>query len=126
MHDQLKSYTIKVTVVTVTLFIVGELLANYAPQLFSFKMFPLVLVLFYTTSLLLFYLVSRIYKSKPKRFIPMYTLVSGMKLLFYSCSLLLFLFFYRSDSIAVALTFVICYISFTFVEIFCVLSSLSE
>ena len=114
--NQFKKFTIKITALTIGLSLAGVALSNYAN--IAFSAFPLIIVLFYITSLIVYQLVKKISAGRPQKFIPMYTLISGAKLLFYAFSLLVFFLIFRVQAVPIAITFGFCYFSFALVEVY--------
>jgi len=124
MQNPFRAYSIKVTILTISLALGGMITFNSILNQPPISSFPFIIVLFYATSLLVFYLLERLTNSNPKRFIQMYTLFSGMKLIFYSLSLVILFFAWRHDAIKIALCFGICYVCYTGLEIVSVLKNL--
>lgn len=122
MLPNFKQYSLKTTALAICLASSGVMVTNYMNV--SFSSFPLVIVLFYLTSLVIFYLIKTISAARPQRFIPLYTLISGAKLLFYAFSLLIFMFVFRSQALPIAICFGLSYLSFTLLEIYCVIKEI--
>lgn len=124
MQDSFKAYSIKVTILTITITVVGFFFCTSILHQSLFKTFPFIVVLFYASSLVVFYLINKLTTARPQKFIPMYTLFTGIKFLFYTMSLLILLFAWRSDAIKTAITFGTCYFIYTGFEVYSVLKNL--
>ena len=124
MQNSFTAYAVKVTVLTIILSILGLGIFNYALHQQAFQSFFFIIVLFYSASLVAFYVVERLTNAQPKRFIQYYTLFSGMKLIFYSLSLVIMLFIWRPDALKIAFCFASCYFCYTALELVSVMKSL--
>ena len=124
MQTPFTAYSIKTTLLSILLAILGYVVFIIVLKQAIPTAFPFILVLFYAASLLVFYLLERLTNNKPKRFIQYYTLFSGMKLLFYSFSLVIMLLVWRTDAVKIAASFGTCYACFTGLEIVSVLKNL--
>jgi hypothetical protein len=124
MPNPFTAYSTKTTILTIILAVTGYIVFTGILKQPIPTAFPFILVLFYAASLIVFYLLERLTNGKPKRFIQYYTLFSGMKLLFYSFSLIIMLMVWRSDALKIASSFGVCYACFTGLEIVSVLKNL--
>jgi len=124
MQNPLKAYSLKVTILTICLAFGGIVVFNLILKQQIMQAFPVIIVIFYSVSLLVFYLLERFTNSNPKRFIQFYTLFSGMKLIFYSFCLLILLFVWRHEAVKIAACFGVCYACYTGLEIVSVLKNL--
>jgi len=124
MQKPFTAYSIKVTILTICLALVGIVVFNSVLKQPLIPAFSTIIVLFYSASLLVYYLLERFTNSNPKRFIQFYTLFSGMKLIFYSFCLVIMLFIWRQDAVKIAACFGGCYACYTGLEIVSVLKSL--
>ena len=124
MQNPFTAYSIKSTFLTILLSITGYIVFVFVLKQSIPVAFPFIVILFYSASLIVFYLLEKLTNNKPKRFIQYYTLFSGMKLLFYSFSLVIMLFAWRTDAVKIASSFGICYVCFTGLEIVSVLKNL--
>lgn len=124
MQKPFTSYSLKVSILTILLALLGMGYFSFIKQQTTFQAFYFIIVLFYSISLLIFYLLERLTNSNPKRFIQYYTLFSGLKLLFYSFCLIIMFFAWRIDAVKIAFTYGICYAAYTGLEIYSVLKNL--
>jgi len=124
MQKPFTAYSLKLTILTILLSVFGIAIFNFVLKQTPMQAFFFIIVLFYSASLLVFYLLESLTNSNPKRFIQYYTLFSGMKLIFYSLCLVIMLFAWRPDAVKIAFCFGICYVCYTGLEIVSVLKSI--
>jgi len=111
-------YVVRVTIATILLAMVSVVIFNVLYKDKHFTVFPFIIALFYVSSLLVNHLMQRLSEAKSQKFIAMYTLFSGVKLLFYLVSLLIFMLSFRQDALLIAFTFGACYVVYTGLEIY--------
>ncbi|MBU0763798.1 MAG: hypothetical protein KJ607_03070 [Bacteroidetes bacterium] len=87
---------------------------------------PYVLVFFYIITCGLHYVLLRITRLKPDKFVTYFMMITTIKLLFYMIVMIVYLFFDREGAVVFLLVFLFLYILFTVFEVLSLLSFLKK
>lgn len=116
MSFSMKKFILKLLAITLVLAMVNFILGLYLPA-WSTPVWPLLLLFFFVSNTLLFWMFIRAQQKKLSSFTNYFMIATFSKLLLYLAVIMVYVYFNRTDAVPFILTFFVYYIAFTFFEV---------
>ena len=125
MWQHLKKFIIKEFIISLVILISGFIFFKKYDE-YYLTIFPFLLLLFFTLTLIVHYVLIKASFGNPRKFPRTFLLISGLKLFILLIVLLIFLFKYKSSMVEFAAVFIIFYLVFQVFEVISILSYLKN
>jgi hypothetical protein len=88
--------------------------------------YPFILILFFSITAVIHYILLRITRLNPRRFVSYFMLATFIKLIVYFSAVLVYVFNYREEVLSFIITFFVLYIFYTVFEVVLILKQTKE
>jgi hypothetical protein len=111
-------FVIRCFMLTVLLELIAGLFIYYLPYDFVTPTLPFLPVFFFAATILVHYILLRAVEKRFGKFMNVFLLSTFLKLVFYMMVLVIYSFTNRVDAVPFIISFFVCYLLYTFYEIF--------
>lgn len=116
----------KLIIFTIIIALVGYTIVYFLPAEFISPTLPFLFIFFFSTSLIVHYVLLKIAVKKPTRFISYFMLLTFGKLMFFLTIILIYSLLNREDAVQFIVSFFILYLFFTAFEVVLSLSHVTK
>jgi hypothetical protein len=117
MKQKYTRFFVRLFIMTLLVALAAWALSAFLPEGTVSRAFPLILLLFFTTTAIIHYVLLKITVLNPRRFTSYFMLATFVKLVVYFIAVLVYLFNNRQDALPFIATFMIIYIIYTVFEV---------
>ena len=116
----------RLTIMTLLIGAVCYVLFTFLPENTISMAYPYILILFFAITAGIHYILLRITRLNPRRFVSYFMLATFVKLIVYFTAVLVYVFNNREDVLSFIITFFVLYIFFTVFEVVLILKQTKE
>lgn len=126
MNQTYLQFLVRLTIMTVIIGLAGFLLKRFLPPDTISPAYSIILLLFFLVTAFIHYILLRITRLNPRRFVSYFMLATFIKLIVYFSAVLVFVFTNRENILSFIITFFVMYILFTVFEVVLILKQTRE
>jgi hypothetical protein len=126
MKQKYLQFFLRLTLLTLLIGLISWMLDRLLPDKTINPAYPYIISLFYIITALIHYVLLRITRLKPRRFVSYFMLATFVKLIVYFTAVLLYVFNFREYILSFIITFFVLYIFYTVFEVILILLQTRE
>lgn len=126
MKQKYTRFLLRLSMMTLILGLAGWVLSIVLPEHTISPLYPVIILLFFAITALMHFIILRITKLNPRRFVSYFMLATFFKLIIYFTAVLVYVFSYKEHVLSFIVTFFIIYIFFTVFEVALILSQTKD
>ncbi len=126
MKDKYLRFLVRLILMSLGLGLAGWLLGLFLPEKTINPVYPYMLLLFFSITAIIHYVVLRISRLNPRRFVSYFMLATFFKLIIYFTAVLVYVYTTRENVLSFILTFFIIYIFYTVFEVILILAQTKD
>ena len=126
MRKKYPDFILRLTILSLALGLLGFILNRFLPPGTHSQAFPYLLILFYLINAVVHYVLLKITKLNPRKFVAYFMLATFVKLMNYLIAVLVYVYYVKVGILSFILTFFILYIIYTIFEVSTILSQVKE
>ena len=126
MKQKYGQFLLRLTIMTALLGVVCFILDTFLPDNTINRVYPYILSLFFLVTAGIHYILLRITRLNPRRFVSYFMLATFIKLIIFFSAVLIYVFTYREEVLSFIITFFVLYIFYTVFEVVLILKQTKE